>query len=80
MMAAGPGKYDDLCTYVREQAGILEGGEPGAAIVIVVGGNRGSGFAVQATVPEHSPELDIPAMLETIAKQIRIDRNRGGLN
>lgn len=35
----GPGKYDQLCTMVREEAG-AEGG----AIVIIFDGNQGSGF------------------------------------
>lgn len=37
----GPGRYDDLCTYVREQS------QAAGAIVIVLGGNRGFGFSVQ---------------------------------
>lgn len=38
-MALGPGKYDDLCTYVREKA------KAEGAIVIVYGGERGQGFS-----------------------------------
>jgi hypothetical protein len=38
----GPGKYDDLATYVREHA------EAEAVVVIVLAGNNGSGFSVQA--------------------------------
>ena len=40
-MALGPGKYDDLATHVREHA------KARAAIVIVIGGEKGSGFSVQ---------------------------------
>lgn len=40
-MAIGPGKYDDLCTYVREQA------KATGAIVIVFDGEHGQGFSVQ---------------------------------
>lgn len=38
-----PGKYDDLCTMVRE-ATQAEG-----VVLMIVRGNRGSGFSVQAT-------------------------------
>lgn len=41
-MPIGPGMYDTLCTVVREQA------EARAAIVIVLNGNKGSGFSIQA--------------------------------
>lgn len=64
-MAIGPGKYDDLCTYVREQVGITNGG---GVIVIVVGGNRGSGFACQSDI---NTTLALPDVLESVAKQIR---------
>ena len=45
-MPIGPGKYDDLCTLLRERAGIGEQG--GGVLVIVLGGNRGNGFSCQA--------------------------------
>jgi len=63
-MALGPGKYDDLCTYVREQAGAS------GAIVIVVGGKRGNGFAAQGDL---ATTLALPDMLEHIAAQMRGD-------
>ena len=61
-MASGPGKYDDLCSYVREQA------EAEAAFVIVIRGNRGSGFSCQA-----SPELALvlPDILEQVLRDMR---------
>lgn len=40
-MAIGPGKYDDLCTLVREKA------EAAGAVIIVLGGNKGEGFSAQ---------------------------------
>lgn len=40
-MARGPGKYDDVCSYVREQA------KAETVVLIVLKGNRGSGFSVQ---------------------------------
>jgi hypothetical protein len=50
-VAVGPGKYDDLCTYVREKT-VAAG-----AIVIVIGGARGSGFSVQGTDPRIAMRL-----------------------
>lgn len=61
-MSNGAGKYDDLCTVVRERS------EAQGAIVIVLGGNLGSGFSVQANIETLS---QLPEMLETIAKQMR---------
>lgn len=66
-MALGPGRYDDLCTYVREQA------EAEGAIIIVIGGKDGAGFSCQADL---STMAVLPELLETIAKQIRADRAR----
>jgi hypothetical protein len=57
-----PGKYDDLCTVVREATN-AEG-----VILIVINGNKGNGFSVQATariIP------GIPDMLEFTAGEIR---------
>jgi hypothetical protein len=65
-MSLGPGKYDDLCTYVREQS------EAGAAIVIVIGGNKGAGFSCQITDPVIMTTL--PNLLEHMARQIRADQ------
>lgn len=67
-MALGPGKYDDLCSYVREQVGISDQG--GGVMLIVLGGNKGSGFACQADL---RTTLLLPDMLEDIARQIRKD-------
>jgi hypothetical protein len=64
-MPMGPGKYDDLATLVRERAGITE---DGGVIVIVLGGNRGNGFACQADL---RTTLLLPDLLEDMAKQIR---------
>ncbi len=56
-----PGKYDDLCAIVREAA---------QAEVIVVNGNKGSGFSVQGT---RMVIVGLPDMLEFIAGEIRKD-------
>ena len=61
-MALGPGRYDDLCTKVREMA------EADGVIVIIINGDKGSGFSCQLN-PLMS--LAIPEILERIAKDIR---------
>lgn len=61
-MPYGPGIYDDLCTYVRQQSqGTL-------TIVLVVDGARGSGFSVQGPPRLHD---SVPEMLEDMARAIR---------
>ena len=67
-MALGPGKYDDLCTYVREKA------EAQGAIVIVYGGNRGQGFSCQ--LPPHVVAR-VPDVLRQMADQIEADLKKG---
>jgi len=60
-----PGKYDTLCTLLRETAA-AEG-----AIVIVFNGLLGSGFSVQTT---HMGLVNkLPALLEQMAQDIRAD-------
>jgi hypothetical protein len=61
-MPLGPGKYDDLCTYVREKAEAL------GVVIVVLRGNQGDGFAMQATA---AATLDAPRMLHYLADQIR---------
>jgi hypothetical protein len=67
-MAMGPGKYDDLCQLVCERAGVNDHG--GGAIVIVVGGNRGSGFSCHADLQTLSTLADL---LQTVVDAIRED-------
>lgn len=69
LLQNGNGKYDDLCTYVREQA------QASAAFVIVVGGNKGSGFSVQTSLPIEML-LRLPDLLEDLAKRVRLDVQR----
>lgn len=71
-MPIGPGKYDDLCTLVRERAGMAAKG--GGVIVIVMGGNRGSGFSCQADL---ATTLALPELLESVAAQIRATSGTG---
>jgi len=60
-MPIGPGKYDDLCTQARE------GAKATGAVLIIMEGNKGAGFSVQAP-----PELlmFIPGFLREIAKEM----------
>lgn len=60
-MAFGPGKYDDEATKVRAST------QASGVIVIVIGGDRGEGFACQATL---EVTLTLPKMLRSIADQI----------
>jgi hypothetical protein len=63
----GPGKYDDVCTIVREKTDAL------TAIVIILDGNKGSGFSIQ-THRIGVVNVDALAdMLEHIARQLRED-------
>jgi hypothetical protein len=66
-MPIGPGKYDDLCTVVRETA------EAKAAIIIILDGNKGNGFSVQSTT-SLSPN-SLANILDRISKELR---NRQG--
>jgi hypothetical protein len=67
-MAAGPGKYDVECTAARESTRAV------AAILIVVEGDRGTGFSVQTLEPDLLRVL--PTMLELMAADIRADAKR----
>lgn len=69
-MAIGPGKYDDLCTYVREKSGAV------GAIVIIIEGNKGMGFSVQAP-PDALPK--IADTLREIAKTCDADLRRDAM-
>jgi hypothetical protein len=57
----GPGKYDDLCTYVRTSTSSK------GCIVIAIQGSQGSGMSCQAT-----PEITniLPAILRRVADNI----------
>jgi hypothetical protein len=63
-MAIGPGKYDDLCTVVRETA------KAQAVIIMVFDGDKGSGFSIQGPL-EFSTTL--PRVLREMANQIDKD-------
>ena len=55
-MPYGPGKYDDVCTVVRETTNAT------GAIVIVLNGNQGSGFSCQIL----SQKISEPALVKLL--------------
>jgi hypothetical protein len=65
----GPGQYDDLCTLVRDKSNAT------GAIIIVIDGAQGSGFSCQCTTGVLSK---LPELLESLARQIRRDRQNNG--
>ncbi len=64
-MAVGPGKYDDICTAV------LVSTRAQGAIVMVLGGVRGTGFSLASLDPNLAAKL--PALLREVADQIEVD-------
>ncbi len=60
-MAHGPGKYDDVCTLAREEAN-AEG-----AILIIINGDKGTGFSSQATLAQTQ---QLPSILRSMAAEI----------
>lgn len=63
-MPTGPGKYDDLCTNVREQT------EARAVILMVFDGTRGTGMSLQID-PNHASFIDrLPTILRATAFEI----------
>jgi hypothetical protein len=67
-MALGPGKYDEEATMVQQRTNAA------GVIVIVIGGDKGEGFAIQATL---GVTLSLPKMLRIIADQIEADIEGG---
>jgi hypothetical protein len=63
-MPLGPGKYDALCTHVREQT------KARGVLLIVIDGDQGAGFSCQADL---EVTLTLPDLLEFLARQIRAD-------
>lgn len=64
----GPGKYDELCTMCREQA------RAKGAVLIILGGDAGSGFSVQSTGAGLAQF--IPKLLRSVADQIEEEQGR----
>jgi hypothetical protein len=67
-MAVGPGKYDDLCTLVREKA------DADGVVVLVFDGNKGSGFSIQGPI---SLTATLARLLRSMADQIDADLDEG---
>lgn len=63
-MAIGPGKYDKQCARIREETGAA------GIILIVFGGEAGSGFSMQASF---EITLATPAILRQVADLIEAD-------
>jgi len=61
----GPGKYDDVCTMVRERT------EARAVLVVVIDGKLGNGFSFQG---DPLSLASVPEILEDVAGRIREDR------
>lgn len=67
-MALGPGKYDKLCTLVRERA------QARGVILMVFGGTEGTGFCVQTDDLNLLTEL--PEILRGVAGDIEPDTKK----
>lgn len=63
-MPTGPGKYDDLCTEIRNRT-LADG-----VVLIVLGGVRGPGFSVQLPFELRHR---LPDILETMVQSIRAE-------
>jgi hypothetical protein len=68
-MPLGPGKYDELCTKVREET------NADTVLVIVLGGVKGSGFSMQTR--EMKISVLVPAILRDTADQIEASLKTG---
>jgi hypothetical protein len=69
-MASGPGKYDDLCTHVRNES------KGDGAVVMVFGGISGTGFSVQVSMDLLA---NLPTLLREMADEMDADLVSGKL-
>ncbi len=60
----GPGKYDEVCTQVREDTNAL------GVVLLIFGGCKGNGFSCQAPFEFTAT---IPSLLRQMADQIEAD-------
>ena len=67
-MPIGPGKYDDSCTQVRDQANAR------AAIIIVIDGELGNGCSCQADL---EITLAMPTILRNLADEVERSLQKG---
>lgn len=64
-MPRGPGKYDEVCTAAR-LATLAD-----AVVLIVIDGDKGSGFSVQSvTTRSVAITARLPALLRSVADKI----------
>jgi len=61
LMPIGPGKYDDICTEIRQRVNAQ------GVVLIIFGGNLGHGFSAQLDIYD---TLKIPDLLRSVAQQI----------
>lgn len=64
-MPIGPGRYDEECSRARIATNAR------GVILIVIDGKAGSGFSCQADI---ITTLQLPDILDTVAKEIRASR------
>lgn len=72
-MPIGPGKYDELCSYVLEKS------KARAAVVIIISGDRGPGMSVKEDFSLAGGRYHIerlPKVLRKIANEI--EKSNGG--
>ena len=62
-MSWGPGKYDDICTEVREKTNAQ-----GGVLLVILDGDKGSGFSCQTDLVG---TIALADLLENVARQIR---------
>lgn len=65
-MAAGPGKYDGICTKARQEA------DADAIVLIVANGRYGNGMSVQVVDPSYLETL--PDVLRQVAANIEREK------
>ncbi len=64
-MAEGPGKYDDECTIARHLTGAA------ACLLVILGGNKGSGFSVHIDPARANVDnRELARILREIARQV----------
>lgn len=68
----GPGKYDDACTAAR----VVANAE--VAIVMILNGDKGSGFSIQGELGTRLTLEQVAGFLETIAAEMRRDAKQLG--
>lgn len=68
-MALGPGKYDDICTSVRNLT------KAKGVILVIWDGDKGNGFSAQ--LPDH-PKM--PKVIANVLRQVADGIEKGGFD